>query len=354
MSSSAQAGTAGAGTQRVAVLDAPGSIVLERRPVPAPGPGQVAVRVAAVGICGSDVHYFEHGRIGDYVVEGPLVLGHEASGTVTAAGEGVDASLVGRRVAIEPQTTCGRCEQCRQGRYNLCPHVVFFATPPVDGAFTEEVVVDAVQVHPVPDALSDEEAALVEPLAVAVHACRKAPVRPGARVLVSGAGPVGLLCLQVALAHGASEVVVTDVNAHRLSVARELGATGVVDVTGASAQEPAGPQEALFDVVLECSGFPSATLWCLRRTAPAGTIVLIGMGAPVPLPVDQLQAREITLTGVFRYRHVYPTAIELAASGKVRLAPLVTSHHGLDDVEGALRKGRTDPRSLKAVVHPGR
>lgn len=165
--------------QRVAVLDEPGVVRVESRPVPEPGPGEVRVRVRAVSVCGSDVHYYDHGRIGGFVMHGPLVLGHETAGVVDALGPGVDAPTAGTRVAVEPQVECGRCAQCRRGRYHLCPDMAFFATPPVDGSFAEYVVVPAARAHPVPDGLSDDAAAMIEPLAVAVHACAKADIGPG-------------------------------------------------------------------------------------------------------------------------------------------------------------------------------
>ena len=333
--------------QRVAVLDEPERMRVEHREVPEPGPGEVAVTVRSVSVCGSDVHYYDHGRIGGFVMHGPLVLGHETSGVVSAVGPGVDAPVVGTRVAVEPQRNCGVCDACRRGRYHLCPWMRFFATPPVDGSFAEVVVVPATRAHPVPDSLSDDAAALIEPLAVALHATGKAGIGPGTRVLVSGGGPIGLLCLQVALARGASAVTVTDVVAHRREVATRYGATAVVDPG-----DPGKPAEA--DVVLECTGVQAAVDLAVMATAPAATVVLVGTGAEVTLPLDVVQNRELTIRGTFRYAHVYPAAIELAASGRIRLDDLVTSHHDLDGAVDALLAARRDPRALKAVVHPGR
>ena len=187
-------------TQTQAFLIPEHQVELRETPVPEPGPHQVLVEVAAVGICGSDVHYFDHGRIADFVVREPLVLGHEASGTIRAVGSAVTDRAVGQRVAMEPQETCGRCRECQSGRYNLCPDVRFFATPPIHGAFAQYVILEAHRAHPVPDSLSDEAAALIEPLSVGVWAAQKAQIQPGDRVLVIGAGPVGLLCADVARA----------------------------------------------------------------------------------------------------------------------------------------------------------
>ena len=206
------------------------------------------------GVCGSDTHYYDHGRIGRFVVEQPLVLGHEASGEVVEVGEGVTGLRRGQRVSLEPGVPDLVCEQCRAGRYNLCPDMRFFATPPVDGAFAELVAVHAAFAHPVPDSMSDDAAALLEPLSVGIWACRKARVSAGSRVLVTGAGPIGLVSVQTALAFGATSVVVSDVNPARLQLALDLGATEVVDARTASVLD----LERRPEVLLECSGFPPA------------------------------------------------------------------------------------------------
>ena len=325
---------------RVAVLHSPGELVLEDRPEPEAGPGQVKVRVASVGVCGSDTHYYDHGRIGDFVVESPLVLGHEASGEVVAVGAGVTSLRPGQRVSLEPGVPDMVCEQCLAGRYNLCPDMRFFATPPIDGAFAEHVVVHAAFAHPVPDSMSDDAAALLEPLSVGVWACRKGRVTAGSRVLVTGAGPIGLVAVQTALAFGATEVVVSDVNPARLALARELGATDVVDAREQGVRElPRPPQ-----VLLECSGFPPAIGEGIRALDRAGRAVLVGMGGDeVPLPLAAVQSRELEVTGTFRYANTWPTAIALATSGRVQLDRLVTGTYGLAQAADALTASRRDP-----------
>src|SRR3982751_1823654 len=234
---------------RAAVLHGPGEVVIEERSVPRPGPAEVVVRVRSVGVCGSDTHYYDHGRIGSFVVEAPLVLGHEAAGEVTELGSGVTRLTVGQRVSVEPGVPDLTCPQCLAGRYNLCPGMRFFATPPIDGALAEYVVVHAAFAHPVPDGSSDDAAALLEPLSVGIWACRKGGVTAGSRVLVTGAGPIGLVSVQAALAFGATEVVGSDVHPARLALARELGATETVDVRTASLIDLPRPPE----VLLECS-----------------------------------------------------------------------------------------------------
>lgn len=334
-------------TQRASVLGADLTLRMEERPVPVPGPGEVLVRVRSVGVCGSDIHYFEHGRIADFVVESPLVLGHESSGTVVAVGDAVEDIPLGSTVAMEPGVPCGSCEQCRAGRYNLCPDVQFFATPPVDGTFCEYVVLPRAFAHPVPEHVSFDAAALVEPLSVGVWACRKANVRVGSRVLVTGAGPVGVMAALVARAHGASEITLSDTNADRLAFAAGLGFATVdprvVDL----------PSTISVDVLLECSGAPAAIDAGIRSVVPAGTVVLVGMSPDtmVELPVGVIQGRELWVTGTFRYAHTYPTAIDLVASGRIDLDALVSRAFPLEEAEAALTYSRRDPAAMKVMVH---
>ena len=334
---------------RAAVLRAPGDVVIEERPIPRAGPGQVVVRVRAVGVCGSDTHYYEHGRIGRFVVEAPLVLGHEAAGEVTDLGPGVTRLAVGERVSIEPGVPDLTCGQCLAGRYNLCPNMRFFGTPPVDGAFAEYVVVHEAFAHPVPNGVSDDAAALLEPLSVGIWACMKARVTAGSRVLITGAGPIGLVSVQAALAFGATEVVVSDVNPVRLALAKELGATMVIDAREASVTDLHRSPE----VLLECSGHPPAIGEAIRALDRAGRAVLIGMGGDeIVLPLSVIQERELELTGTFRYAGTWPRAIALIASGRINLDRLVTGTYRLDQAQEALTAGRRDQQSVKVVVHP--
>ena len=334
---------------RAAVLTGPRAVTLEERPRPEPGPGELLIRVDAVGTCGSDVHYYDHGRIGEFVVESPLVLGHEPAGTVVAAGPGADGHRVGQRVSIEPGRPDLSCVQCRAGRYNLCPDMRFFGTPPYDGAFCEYVAVHERFAYAVPDRLSDDAAALIEPLSVGIWANRKARVGPGRRVLVTGAGPIGLLCLQAARAFGATDVVVTDVNPHRLRLARDLGASQTLDV----GETPLADAGIEVDVLLECSGHPAAVGAAIRAVRRAGRAVLVGMGGDeIPLPLSHVQRRELEVTGTFRYANTWPDAIAMVAAGRVDLDALVTGHYGLADVEQALTASARDPQSVKVVIRP--
>jgi L-iditol 2-dehydrogenase len=331
---------------RAAVLYAPRDVRIEDRPTPEPGPLEVVVKVAAVGVCGSDVHWYEDGRIGTRYVRAPLVLGHESAGRVVAIGARVTRHALGDRVALEPGLPCGLCRECRAGRYNLCQAVAFFGSPPTDGAFTRYVAQHEDFAHALPDALSDEAGALMEPLSVALWACEKAGVTAADRVLITGAGPIGLLAVQAARARGSAEVIVTDVNERRLELARATGATRSVRVGEALAVEA--------DALIECSGHPQALRDGIAALRPGGVAVAVGMSADpdASVPLSLLQTRELWLTGTFRYARTYPTAIALAAAGTVDLEAIVTGHFALEDADAALRAGREDPDSVKVIVTP--
>ena len=336
---------------QASVLYAPHDIRTEERPMPQPGPKEVLVEIKAVGVCGSDVHYYEHGRIGPYVVREPLILGHEASGVVVGLGSEVTKHYNGERVALEPGVPCGACRECRAGRYNLCPDVRFFATPPIDGAFTNFVTIHEDFAFALPDTLSDDAGALIEPLSVGVWASRKANLQGGEHVLVTGAGPIGLLAMQAALALGATTVTIADINPRRLEVAQQTGATRALNV----AEQPLAQAGIEADVLIECTGNPQVVLDGIRTLRPAGRAVMVGMGPgdEVSVPMAFIQNREITLTGTFRYANTYPTAIALAAAGRVNLEAIVSGHYGLGDAEHALQASRRDPGSIKAMVVPG-
>ncbi|WP_136588140.1 NAD(P)-dependent alcohol dehydrogenase [Microbacterium hydrothermale] len=335
---------------RASVLLAQNELTIEEREVPAPGPHEVLVEVAAVGVCGSDVHYYRHGRIGDFIVDRPIVLGHELSGRIVAVGEGVAGDRVGQRVAIEPQKPCHRCRQCLAGRYNLCPFMEFYATPPIDGAFAGYVTIESSFAHAVPDELSDEAAALLEPLSVAITTMRKAHIVPGSRVLIAGAGPIGIICAQAARAFGAAEIIVSDLVPERRERALGYGATRVID--------PAVTDVATaglgVDAFIDASGAPRAVFSGIKAVGPAGYAVLVGLGnSEMTLPVEHIQNLEISVTGIFRYTDTWPAAIHLVATGQVDLDSLVTGRFDLEHVREALDSD-LDPDSLKSIVYPQR
>lgn len=326
------------------MLTEPGRIELEERPVPAPASGDVLVRVSAVGVCGSDTHYYRNGRIGDYVVDSPLILGHEAAGRIVAVGTGVSKALIGQRVSIEPQRPDPDSDETRRGLYNLCPHMRFYATPPVDGALCEYVTIGAAFAHSVPDAMTDAAAALCEPLSVGIAAVEKAAVTGGSRVLIAGAGPIGIMVVQVARAFGATDLVVTDLDELRRKIATEFGATAVLD------PHVDDVSKLGVDAFIDASGAAAAVTAGISAVRPAGRVVLVGMGTPtMELPVQLIQDRELVLTGVFRYANTWPTAIELVRSGRVNLDAMVTARYALEETAEALESDRV-PGNVKSIV----
>ena len=332
-------------TMRASVLLEVGKLTIEERPVPTPDPDQVLIKVASVGVCGSDVHYYRHGSIGKYVVESPLILGHEVSGQIVAVGSEVSEDRIGERVAIEPQRPCRICRYCRSGRYNLCPKMEFYATPPIDGAFCNYVTIQADFAYAVPDSISDHAAALVEPLSVGIAAAQKADIRRGDRVLIAGGGPIGTIASQVARAYGAAEVAVADLNPLRREMALKYGATRAIDP-----RDPGEPFQA--DVFIDASGAIPAIEAGLANVVPGGSVVLVGSAETFPLPVPHVAMNEINVTGTFRYTNTWPIGIQLAKDGDFELDSLVTHVYGLDQAEEALTADAS-PTALKRIVVPG-
>lgn len=331
---------------KAAFLTEPGKIELRDISVPVPEDDQVLVRVEAVGVCGSDVHFYAHGNIGTMIMSEPFVLGHELSGVITAVGGKVDAARVGNRVAIEPQRPCRTCNECRHGRYNLCPNIIFYAVPHVNGAFTEYVTIQNDFAFDLPDNVSFEAGALLEPLSVAIWSCQRAQISVGSRVLIAGAGPIGVIMAQTAKAFGASEVIITDMVEARREFALNYGATRAIDPSKESVHG------LDVDAFIDATGVSRAVYDGIKAIGPNGRAILVGMGDDdVLLPVDYIQAREIWVTGIFRYTNTWPTAIELVATGKVNLDALVTHRFNLNQVEEALLAPKL-PGAMKPVVLP--
>ncbi|KAB7503440.1 Sorbitol dehydrogenase [Armadillidium nasatum] len=303
--------------------------------------------MAHVGICGSDVSYLTKGRIGDFIVKAPMIIGHESAGIVAKCGSAVKNLKPGDRVAIEPGVPCRYCEFCKSGRYNLCPDVVFLATPPVHGNLMRYYKHAADFCFKLPDHVSTEEGAMLEPLSVAVHACNRANISLGCKVLVCGAGPIGLVSLLTAKAMGATNVVVTDVVEEKLKVAKELGADAVLNVRNGTATENAKKVEELLggimpDCTIECSGAESSTKLGILATKAGGILLLVGLGPmEVKVPLVNAAVREVDIRGIFRYVNCYPLALDMIASGRVNVKPLITHRYKLEETVQAFETAKT-------------
>lgn len=343
------------GTMKVAVMEGIGKMGFEQRPIPVPKDNEVLVKVEYVGICGSDLHYYEQGRIGDYIVKPPFVLGHESGGTVVAVGKDVTHLKAGDRVALEPGKTCGKCEFCKTGRYNLCPDVVFFATPPVDGVFQEYVAHEADLCFKLPDNVSTLEGALIEPLAVGFHAAKQGNAHFGQTAVVTGAGCIGLVSMMALKALGVTEVYVVDIMQKRLDKAMELGASGVVN-----GKEKDTVREIMAltggrgcDLVIETSGSEICANQGLEMLAKDGTLVQVGYSASgyMKLNTSMICDKELNIKSVFRYRHIYPLAIKAVSEGLVNLKGIVTDIFDLDDAQNAMDSSiHNKAEIVKAVI----
>ncbi|KAL9265669.1 Sorbitol dehydrogenase-like protein [Drosera capensis] len=308
--------------------------------LPPLGPHDVRVSMKAVGICGSDVHYLKTLRCADFIVKEPMVIGHECAGVIEEVGSEVKALVRGDRVALEPGISCWRCDHCKGGRYNLCPEMKFFATPPVHGSLANQVVHPADLCFKLPDNVSLEEGAMCEPLSVGVHACRRADVGPETRVLVMGAGPIGLVTMLAARAFGAPRIVIVDVDDYRLSVAKKLGADEIVKVSTSLEdipEEVTHIHQAMgsdVDVTFDCAGFNKTMSTALKATRAGGKVCLIGMGhGEMTVPLTPAAAREVDVIGVFRYKNTWPLCLEFISSGKIDVKPLITHRYGFSQSE---------------------
>jgi len=311
------------------------------------------IRVHTTGICGSDVHYWAHGRCGNFICNGPIVLGHESSGVVESVGPGVTNLKPGDRVAMEPGIPCRNCPHCLGGRYNLCPHIRFFATPPIDGTLAQFIEHPADFCFKMPEHMSFEEGALLEPLSVAVHACQRSGVTAGSHVLITGAGPIGLVCLLVSRALGATVVVITDMMENRLEVAKKLGATATFRANDPEILSKLGAF-GLITQTLECSGSEPALTLAIKATTGGGVIASIGRsGKPTQdVPLFEAMDKEIDIIGSFRYRNTYAKALELVASGRVSVKELVTHHFTFEQSQKAFETAEVGAGgAIKCCIH---
>ena len=332
-----------------------GKMGFEERDIPQVKDDEVLVKLEYVGICGSDLHYYETGAIGNYVVEPPFVLGHEPGGTVVEVGRNVTHLKAGDRVALEPGKTCGHCEFCKTGRYNLCPDVVFFATPPVDGVFQEYVAHEADLCFKLPDNVSTLEGALIEPLAVGFHAAIQGDAHLGQKAVVMGAGCIGLVSMMALKARGVSEVYVVDIMEKRLQKALELGADGVINGAEENVEEKIRQitDGRGVDLVIETAGTEITTRQAISIAKKGSNIVLVGYSksGEMTLPMSLALDKELTFKTVFRYRHIYPMAIEAVSQGKVNLKGIVTDIFDLDDAQKAMDYSVNNKADIvKAVI----
>ena len=318
------------------------------------GPHDVRVRIHTVGVCGSDVHYYQHGAIGPFIVREPMVLGHEAVGVVLETGSAVTMLRSGDRVCMEPGIPDPNSRATRLGLYNLDPAVRFWATPPVHGCLRPTVVHPATFTFKLPDNVSFAEGAMVEPLAVGLHASGKARLKPGDVAAVLGAGPIGILTALAALAGGCSRVFITDVQPAKLALAATLGPITPVNVREQNLAELVRRATDGWgaDVVFEATGEPSAAAQAIETLCPGGCAVFIGMpGAPVPFDIVAAQVKEARIETVFRYAHVYPRALALMSSGKINVRPLVTDRFAFADAIAAFDYAcQMKPTSVKVQI----
>ena len=319
-----------------------------------PGPGQVSIRMAAGGICGSDLHYYNHGGFGTVRLKEPMILGHEVAGHITALGEGVTGLSVGQLVAVSPSRPCHDCKYCQIGAHNHCLNMRFYGSampfPHIQGAFRETLVADATQCA-VADGLSAGEAAVGEPLAVCLHAAKQAGDMVGKRVLVTGCGPIGMLCILVARRAGAAEIIATDITPFTLDMARKIGADGTINVAeDQSALDKFASDKGHFDVLFECSGVATALASTIPALRPGATIVQLGLGGDMMLPVQAMTAKELQLKGSFRFHAEFFTGVELMQKGLIDVKPLITHTLPMKDAVEAFELASDRTKAVKAQI----
>ncbi len=345
-------------TMQVSRLHGIRDLRLERAVVPTPGHGEVLLRIASVGICGSDVHYYVEGAIGDQVVTAPIQMGHEFSARVAALGPGVEGPQIGTLVAVEPAIPCGVCESCLQGHPNLCPKVRFCGTPPIDGVFAEYAVMPAENCFVLPQSVTPEEGALLEPLGIAIHTVDLAHLKVGQTVAVFGAGPIGLLTAAVARAAGAGAVYMTEPNAERRSFALAHYADKVFDPNSENVVKAilAATEGRGVDVSFEAAGAPDTPDQAARVTRPGGKVVVVGIPVEdqMVMTASEVRRKGLTIKLVRRMKHTYPRAIRMVTTGMVDLKVLATHRFSLDRIVEAfeLVAARQDG-VLRAIIDVG-
>ncbi|MBD9454761.1 L-idonate 5-dehydrogenase [Rhizobium sp. RHZ02] len=340
---------------KAVVIHAAKDLRVEEFEVEALGPGQVEVAIEAGGICGSDLHYYNHGGFGTVRVREPMILGHEVAGTIKALGAGVSTFAVGDRVAVSPSRPCNTCEYCLRGEQNHCLNMRFYGSampmPHIQGAFRQRLVAEAWQCHKVADGVSINEAAMAEPFAVTLHAVNRAGPLIGKRVLVSGCGPIGALAIIAARAHGAREVVATDVMDAVLHKASEIGADRVINVANHPEELSAySANKGYFDVQFEASGNERAVRSGLEVLRPRSTLVQLGLGGDVSIPQNMVVAKEIEMKGTFRFHEEFGLAVVLINQRRVDLKPLLTGTYPIEDAVSAFEAAGDRTKSMKVQL----
>lgn len=330
---------------------------MEEREIPMPtaGAGQAVIKLEYIGICGSDVHYLENGRIGDFVVCGDFILGHECAGIVTEIGEGVTNLKVGDRVCLEPGFGCGKCDYCKSGHYNLCREMQFLATPPVQGCLANFIAFPADMCFKLPDNVSTKEGALIEPLAIGMYAATRGEVTVGSSVVILGAGCIGLCTLLACKAFGATDITVCDVIPSRLEVAKKLGATRIVNGREENVVEVISKltNGRGVDKVFETAGNKYTTQQTVDLARPGGLIVLVGMAPDDMIPYNfiKLISNEIDIRTIFRYVNMFPKTIQAVAGGFIDISGIVTHEFTFDKTyEGFMEVIGNKNDVVKAVI----
>lgn len=337
---------------RICRLHAPHDLRIETAPLAAPGPGEVLVALGAGGICGSDLHYYHNGGFGPVRVREPIILGHEAAGTVLEVGPDVTDPAPGTRVAINPSRPCLACPYCDKGMFNHCLNMRFRGSamymPHEQGLFRDRIVVEAAQCVPVPGHVTLNQAACAEPLAVCLHARAMAGDVAGRRVLVTGAGPIGALCAAVATEGGAAEVVVTDLQDFPLRTARAMGATRTINVARETdAMAAYAADKGHFDVVFECSAAPPAIASALAALRPRGVLVQVGVAGDTAVPLNLIVGKEITVQGTHRFHPEFAQAVAAIAEGRIDVRPIVTETYPLEEAVAAFDAAGDRARAVK-------
>lgn len=320
-----------------------------------PGPDDVTVRMAAGGICGSDLHYYHHGGFGTVRVKEPMALGHEASGHVEAVGANVSHVAPGDLVAVNPSSPCGECPSCKAGKHHHCENMRFNGSamrfPHVQGLFRERIVVPKERTFRINSGVSAAEAALCEPFAVTLHAANQAGDLRGKTVLVSGCGPIGVLAIVSARLAGATRIIATDITAHSLAVAARFGCDDCIDVSkGVDALAPYTENRGQIDVVFECSGNPNAMAAAIGTLKPGGRIVLVGLGGDALMPINMIVAKELEIVGTFRFNHEFARAAELISTRAVDLGAMISGSYPLADAVAAFTEASDRTRATKVVI----